>query len=1040
MSGVTIDKANFTKRLTSLYNSWQTGDLWNSAEALVVPVGASSEELRYHKSIALQVWLYGYELPDTVMLFTKEDLYVLTSSKKAALLQELVTPAQHEANIKLQFLERAKGEDGSAQIQKLIDVLKKQAAQGSVGTLPKDKPEGKLTDMWSSALEKSGLSTIDVGNALADLLSVKDDNEVTNVKKAAFMTASVMKTSTVPRLEGIIDEEKKVKHSKLSEEIEQVLADPQRIQVKLTAANLDIAYAPIVQSGGQYDLKVSAASDDRRLEYDVILCSLGARYSMYCANIARTFLVDPVKQQEEEYKALLQAQEKAINALVEGAPMSAAMAAVVKALQDAKQGHLVEHLPKNIGFGMGLEFREAINLLKPGNERRVAAGMVFNVAVGVSGLEVKIGGKPRSYALLVADTVVVMPGGATPEVLTAACNKAWSDVAYFFKDEEAEPAVAVKAERPGRDHSNVANKKTNLRSEDQTFKVQEEQRRKQKENQEDLLKRVNEETLRVLRHNQDENNQGGSGAGRQISEVVAYRSISDMPSVRDLGIQVDQKKESVLVPIYGVMVPFHILTIKNATNNQDGDHAYIRLNFNFGPGFEPGNRYPNAVFLKELSFRTSDTRHAVRVVQEIKVLRSNVSQREREQAERATLVQQERLVKSKGRMYTLPDVWIRPNFGGKGRKVTGQLEAHSNGFRYSSPKGETLDIMYRNIKHAFYQPAENEMICLVHFHLINPIMVAKKKTQDVQCYAEVMDSVQTLDAGRRSMYDPDEIEEEQREREQRNKINKIFQQFVRRIQQDVWERDFGDLNLEFEIPFRELGFHGVPHKSTAFIMPTVNCLVELVESPATVVAMPAVAIVNLERVGFNLRNFDMVIVFKDLTKDVFRIDAIPSQSLDTVREWLSSMDIKFYENKVNLNWKQVLKSIVDDPEAFEADGGWSFLDMEGDSGEEEEESEEGDPEFQADGDDSEEAGASSEDFSDSDDESLVDSDEAQEEGSEEEDEEEEEEGKDWEELEEEAKRDDRERHVSDDEEENRRSKQKRKGGSGGSRDAKRSRR
>lgn len=55
----------------------------------------------------------------------------------AALLQELVTPAQHEANIKLQFLERAKGEDGSAQIQKLVDVLKKQAAQGNVGTLPK---------------------------------------------------------------------------------------------------------------------------------------------------------------------------------------------------------------------------------------------------------------------------------------------------------------------------------------------------------------------------------------------------------------------------------------------------------------------------------------------------------------------------------------------------------------------------------------------------------------------------------------------------------------------------------------------------------------------------------------------------------------------------------------------------------------------------------------------------------------------------------------------------------------------------------------
>lgn len=48
-----------------------------------------------------------------------------------------------------------------------------------------------------------------------------------------------------------------------------------------------------------------------------------------------------------------------------------------------------------------------------------------------------------------------------------------------------------------------------------------------------------------------------------------------------------------------------------------------------------------------------------------------------------------------------------------------------------------------------------------------------------------------------------------------------------------------------------------------------------------------------------------------------------------------------------------------DPEQFEADGGWNFLDMEGDSDEEEEESEEGDPEFQG---DSDEEGASSEEY------------------------------------------------------------------------------
>jgi nucleosome binding factor SPN SPT16 subunit len=57
------------------------------------------------------------------------------------------------------------------------------------------------------------------------------------------------------------------------------------------------------------------------------------RYSSYCANIARTLFVDPSKQQEQEYSAVLAAQTAAIGALVEGAPMSAAYTAAVAALQ-----------------------------------------------------------------------------------------------------------------------------------------------------------------------------------------------------------------------------------------------------------------------------------------------------------------------------------------------------------------------------------------------------------------------------------------------------------------------------------------------------------------------------------------------------------------------------------------------------------------------------------------------------------------------------------------------------------------------------------
>jgi nucleosome binding factor SPN SPT16 subunit len=94
------------------------------------------------------------------------------------------------------------------------------------------------------------------------------------------------------------------------------------------------------------------------------------------------------------------------------------------------------------------------------------------------------------------------------------------------------------------------------------------------------------------------------------------------------------------------------------------------------------------------------------------------------------------------------------------------------------------------------------------------------------------------------------------------------------------------------------------------VLPTVNCLVDLIETPFLVVTLKEIEVVNLERVGFALKNFDMAIVFKDFTKEVHRIDAIDSKNLDTIKEWLNSVGIKYYESKMNLNWKPILKTIL----------------------------------------------------------------------------------------------------------------------------------
>ena len=63
----------------------------------------------------------------------------------------------------------------------------------------------------------------------------------------------------------------------------------------------------------------------------------------------------------------------------------------------------------------------------------------------------------------------------------------------------------------------------------------------------------------------------------------------------------------------------------------------------------------------------------------------------------------------------LKDLYIRPNIVQK--RLTGTLEAHQNGFLYTSIRGDKIDILYNNIKHSFYQPCDGEMIILLHFHL-----------------------------------------------------------------------------------------------------------------------------------------------------------------------------------------------------------------------------------------------------------------------------------------------------------------------------------
>jgi len=77
------------------------------------------------------------------------------------------------------------------------------------------------------------------------------------------------------------------------------------------------------------------------------------------------------------------------------------------------------------------------------------------------------------------------------------------------------------------------------------------------------------------------------------------------------------------------------------------------------------------------------------------------------------------------------------------------------------------------------------------------------------------------------------------------------------------------------------------------LTPTISCLVNLIENPFFVLTIKEVEIAHFERVSYNLKNFDLTFVFKDYFRLPLRINAIPTNHLETIKNWLNEMNILF---------------------------------------------------------------------------------------------------------------------------------------------------
>lgn len=518
-----------------------------------------------------------------------------------------------------------------------------------------------MVDEWKKAFAENckDVEETDITPTLSSAaFAVKDEAELRAMRTSSKACVALMHPVFLDEMSAILDAEKKVKHSALADKVEKKLDDDkfwktvklpsgQKLPTDFDPEQLDWIIGPIVQSGGKFDLKMQAEVNADNLHPGIIVAAMGLRYKSYCSAIARTFMVDPNKSQESNYKLLYAVHNMVLKEIRDGVVVKDVYNKAVSHIK-SKKPELEKHFLKNVGYGIGLENKDPTLIMSGKNSRVLKDGTTLCITTGFSDIENPQPQDKNSkvYSLVITDTIRVTAG--EPVVFTGEAPTDADASSFFFKDDEDAQPTPKKEKRDSKVGA-VATKNitsTRLRSE-RTTHVDDDAEKRRKDHQKQLAAKKQKEGLDRFA----ESTSGQNGAEvKKFKRFESYKRDNQFPpKVRDMGIVVDQKNSTLVLPVMGRPVPFHINTIKNASKSDEGEWSYLRINF-LSPGQGVGRQGGDqpfedatAHFVRSLTFRSTDGDRYVEIANQIANIKKEAVKKEQEKKDMEDVVEQDKL-------------------------------------------------------------------------------------------------------------------------------------------------------------------------------------------------------------------------------------------------------------------------------------------------------------------------------------------------------------------------------------------------------------